>query len=205
MLERCTPRRIKHNRRSNYVEEFLVQWDPEECTLQEAQIQQAQGFVITKITSLDEGIPTPLLEAATATKRPRGRPRAADRPPPDTKCRVQFAPSPQGTTHIRTIRGGHEALETFLLKEKTQPELLHNHSTAPDAPHPSKTTETPAHRRIQSIDPLLRPRIHPPNGAPHRPHLLGPHVECTQTSFKSSRRKGTLTGTLSPKRDHTSP
>ncbi len=134
MLERCTPRRIKHNRRSTYVEEFLVQWDPEECTLQEAQTQQEQGFVITKITSLDEEIPTPLLEAATATKRPIGRPRVADRPPPVTKCRVQFAPSPQGTTHIRTIRGGHEALETFLLNEKTQTELPHEHIIEPDAP-----------------------------------------------------------------------
>jgi hypothetical protein len=53
VLERCTPRSIKHNKSSTYVEEFLVQWDPEDCTLQEAPIQQAQGFVITSITSLD--------------------------------------------------------------------------------------------------------------------------------------------------------
>jgi len=39
VLERCTPRRIKHNRRSTFVEEFLVQWDPEDCTLQETQTQ----------------------------------------------------------------------------------------------------------------------------------------------------------------------
>ena len=38
VLARCTPRRITHNKRSTYVEEFLVQWDPEECTLLEAQI-----------------------------------------------------------------------------------------------------------------------------------------------------------------------
>ena len=66
ILERCTPRRITHNKNSTYVEEFLVQWDPEYCTLHEAQIQQAQGFVITSITSLEEGVPTPLIEAATA-------------------------------------------------------------------------------------------------------------------------------------------
>jgi hypothetical protein len=36
VLAKCTPHRIKHNRRSTYVEEFLVQWDPEECTLREA-------------------------------------------------------------------------------------------------------------------------------------------------------------------------
>jgi len=38
VLERCTPRRIKHNRRSTFVEKFLVQWDPKaDCNLQEAQ------------------------------------------------------------------------------------------------------------------------------------------------------------------------
>ncbi len=59
-------------KRTLNVEGFVVQWDPEECTLQDAQTQQAQGFVITAITNLDEDVPTPLLEAATATKRPRG-------------------------------------------------------------------------------------------------------------------------------------
>ena len=37
VLARCTPRRINQANRSTYVEEFLVQWDPEECTLQDAQ------------------------------------------------------------------------------------------------------------------------------------------------------------------------
>ncbi len=103
------------------MEESLVQWDPEDCTLQEAQIQQAQGFIITSITSLEEGVPTPLIEAATATKRPRDRPKNSERLPPDTKCRVQFAPSPQGPTHIRTIRGGGAALDAFLLTETSRP------------------------------------------------------------------------------------
>jgi hypothetical protein len=80
-LARCTTRRIKHNRRSTYVEEFLVKWDPVDCTLQEAQQQQLRGFVITSVISLDERVLTTLLETATATKRPKGRPRAADRPP----------------------------------------------------------------------------------------------------------------------------
>ena len=88
------PRRIKHNKRSTFVEEFLGQWDPKDCTLQEAQTYQALGFIITEITILDAGVPTPLIHAATATKRPRDRPKTAERLPPDTKCRVQFAPSP---------------------------------------------------------------------------------------------------------------
>ncbi len=33
VLERCTPRRIKYNKDSTYVEESLVQWDPEDRTL----------------------------------------------------------------------------------------------------------------------------------------------------------------------------
>jgi hypothetical protein len=32
-MEKCPPRCIKHGTKSTYVEEFLVQWDPEECTL----------------------------------------------------------------------------------------------------------------------------------------------------------------------------
>ena len=103
ILARSTPRRIKHNKRSTYVEEFIVQWDPEDCTLHEDQQQQLQGFVITSITSLDNRVPTALLEPATATKRPTDRPKTADRPhltpnvgsnsPPPHKVRHTSAPS----------------------------------------------------------------------------------------------------------------
>jgi hypothetical protein len=103
------------------VEEFIIQRDPEDYTLQEAQIKQAQGFCITSITNLDAGVPTPLIQAATATKRPRDRPKNLERLPLDTKCSVQFAPSPQGPTHIRTIRGGEVVLDAFLLTETTRP------------------------------------------------------------------------------------
>ncbi len=88
VLERCPPRRISQNQKTTFVEEFMVRWDPEDCFLQEAKIHQAQGFVITSITSLDEGVPTPLLKAATAAKRPRDRPKVTGHPPPDTRCRV---------------------------------------------------------------------------------------------------------------------
>ena len=36
ILARRTPRRVKHNRWSTYVEEFSVQWDPKDCTLEKA-------------------------------------------------------------------------------------------------------------------------------------------------------------------------
>ena len=97
------------------MEEFIVQWDPKDCTLHEAQQQHLQGYVITSITILDDRVSTDLLETATAAKRPKGRPKKADRTPPDTRCRVQFTPSPQGPTHIRTIKGGEATLEAFLL------------------------------------------------------------------------------------------
>jgi hypothetical protein len=204
VLARCAPRHIKQDKLSTYVEEFLVRWDPEECTLQEAQTQQAQGFVITTITSLDADIPTPLLEAATATKRPKGRPRVSDRPSPDTKCRVQFAPSPQGPTHIRTIRGGHDALEAFLLAEKTQKGLPPDRTLEPCAPRPPPPAERPTHLKTQLGEPLLRPRSRPPRGAPSHPRPHGHHDVRTQTSSRSSRRKATLTETPPPKRVHMS-
>jgi len=39
VLEKCPPRSIKHGTKSIYMEKFLVQWDPQECTLHEAQQQ----------------------------------------------------------------------------------------------------------------------------------------------------------------------
>jgi len=35
VLKKCYPRRIKQVTNYTYVEEFLVQWDPEECTVHE--------------------------------------------------------------------------------------------------------------------------------------------------------------------------
>ncbi len=115
---------------------------------------------------MTKGSPHPsILEAATAAKRPRGRPKVNGRPPPDTQCRVQFAPSPHGTLHIRTIKGGAAALDAFLLAEKIhppEPPPGHTEPTGRDprdipgaesaAPHPKRKLSTPppqgpAHRR----------------------------------------------------------
>ena len=204
ILSRCTPRRIRTPQGSTLVEEFLVQWDPEDCTLQEALTQQAQGFVITSIHSLDEEIPTPLIQAATAAKRPRGRPREADRLPPETKCRVQFAPSPQGPNHIRTIRGGKEALDAFLLTEtkhtpepppsRNRPQAhtrgIQRHTT-PTPPRQPKRARTPPHPQHKcAVSPLHR-HVH--------------HAAHTRTYSKSSRRRVTRTETPSLIRDHTHP
>jgi hypothetical protein len=47
VLARAEPRKIKHNRRFTHVEEFVVQWGPEICTLDEAHEQYIMGFDIT--------------------------------------------------------------------------------------------------------------------------------------------------------------
>ncbi len=57
IMARAEPRRVEHNRRSTCVEEFLVQWGPEICTLDEAREQYTMGFDNVSITSLDDGVP----------------------------------------------------------------------------------------------------------------------------------------------------
>jgi hypothetical protein len=184
ILARSTPRRIHHNIWSAYVEEFIVQWDPEDCTLEEAQQQQMQGFVITSITSLDDGVPTALLEAATAAKRPRGRPGTADRPSPDTGCRVQFAPSPQGPAHIRTIKGGEAALEAFLLTETTATRTSPPRRQGRPNPPPPQT-ET-----------ILAPCAHiRPTAAAATPPSPGRPTAHTRTCSKYYLKKVTRIGT----------
>ena len=122
VLARAEPRRVKHNRRFTSVEEFLVQWGPENCTLEEAQEQYTLGFNIEAITSLDEEVPTEHLQPFVSVKRLTTQQRRRfPQPPPTTRCSVQFAPSAQGTAHILSIRGGSAALELFLATEPLPP------------------------------------------------------------------------------------
>ncbi len=187
------------------MEEILVQWDPENCTLQEAQMQQAQGFVITSITSLDVGVPTPLIQAATAIKRPRGRPKNSERLPPYTKCRVQFAPSPEGPTHIRTIRGGIAALDAFLLMETTRPPAPPPgpSEASPQATPPPRVARGCTHRPAQGGGQLHHPLSRPPGDRTLLPRRLSRPAERTQTCFKSSLRKETRTEMPPPAKDLT--
>jgi len=52
VLDRSKPRRVRHGRRSTWVEEFLVQWGPEHCTFGKALEPYYLGFDIESITSL---------------------------------------------------------------------------------------------------------------------------------------------------------
>ena len=46
ILARSEPRRVRHGRYKTWVEEYLVQWGPEHCTLGEALEQYYLGFDI---------------------------------------------------------------------------------------------------------------------------------------------------------------
>ena len=77
------------------MEEFLAQWEPEQCTLGDALEQYRLGFDITSITSLDDTVPSQVLQLFIASKRLTREQRHANRQPPlITNCIVQFALSP---------------------------------------------------------------------------------------------------------------
>ncbi len=89
ILARAEPRKVKHNRRFAYVEEFLVQWGPESRTLDEAQEQYTMGFNIVSITSLDDGVPTQDLQPFVSVKRLTTQQRRKyNQPPTATRCLV---------------------------------------------------------------------------------------------------------------------
>jgi hypothetical protein len=71
-------------------------------------------------TSLEDGVPSQALQPFVITKHPsREQRRALCMPPLSTPCLVLFAPSPQGPEHIRSIAGGAEALDAFLVASRT--------------------------------------------------------------------------------------
>jgi hypothetical protein len=127
ILARSEPRRIRHGRHKTWVEEYLVQWGPEHCTFGEALEQYYLGFDIESITSLDDSTRSQDLLPFVAKKRPtKAQRRSLRRPPLSTNCIVQFAPSPQGPLHIRSIAGGAHALEEFLTGETLSLSPLNN-------------------------------------------------------------------------------
>jgi hypothetical protein len=104
ILAHSEPRRVSHNRRSTWIDEFLIQWGPEHCTFGEALEQYSLGFDILSITNLEDGVPTQdLLQFVTAKRPTRAQRQEYRRPLFTTPCVVQFAPSPQGPLHIRSI------------------------------------------------------------------------------------------------------
>ena len=98
-------------------------------------------------------------------------------PPLTTTCLVQFAPSPQGTAHIRSIKGGSLALDTFLASEPSpppgrtdktpanaRPTHIKRSSAATAPPRPRKRSAT------QPPSPLRAPQARrPPPSSPARP------------------------------------
>ena len=58
ILARCESMRVCNNRRSTWVEEFVVQRGPETCTLEEELEQYRLGIDILSITNMDDKIPS---------------------------------------------------------------------------------------------------------------------------------------------------
>ncbi len=118
IMARAEPRRIKHGRKSTWVKEFLVRWEPETSTFGEILEQYRLGFNISSITSREETVSSHLLAPFASTKRlARTQRRAIGRPPLSTRCVVIYDPSPHGPNHIRSITGGAQALYFFLANE----------------------------------------------------------------------------------------
>ena len=115
MLVRFNPIRIRHGRRSTWVDKFLVRWEPETCIFGEALERYRLGRDITYIASLEDEAPSYILQPFISAKSPsREHRRAFRRPPLATTCIAQFGPSPQKQEHIRSIAGGTQALALFL-------------------------------------------------------------------------------------------
>jgi hypothetical protein len=84
----------------------------------EALEQYRLGFDIVSITSLVDRVPSHTLQPFVTAKRlDRAQQRALRRPPLTTLCIVQFAPSPEGPLHVRSIADGARTLYAFLAKE----------------------------------------------------------------------------------------
>jgi len=76
-----------HDRRSTWVEEVLIQWDPENCTFGDALEQYNLGFDIVSIIGLKNVVSSQNLLPFVAAKRPtREQRRSRKRPPLSTKC-----------------------------------------------------------------------------------------------------------------------
>jgi hypothetical protein len=135
------------------------------------------------ITSLDDTVPTQNLLPLVAAERPTSAQRRDFRRPPLTTIRVvQFAPSPQGPLHIRSIEGGPQALDTFLEREPLPPPTLPLRVGTSSRSTPikrSSSAQAPTRAKLRAATPSTSPPRgnhyggHPPSSPsrlPRRPH-----------------------------------
>jgi hypothetical protein len=137
------------------------------------------GFNIVSITSLDDKVPSMNLQLFVSVKRLTTHQRRMYKTPPlDTNCIVQFAPSPQGTAHIRFIAGGNLALDTFLatkpqpLPAQTGPFISSNSCLTPI--NQSSSAQAPTRTKSRSPNSPLSPQTgklprRAPPSSPARP------------------------------------
>ena len=106
---------------------------------------------------LESTVPSQDLLPFVAIKRPtKELRRSLRRPPLSTNCVVQFAPSPQGPLHIRSIAGGPEALDAFLEREPSaQTTLPTSVGTSPRSTpiKRSSSAQAPTRAKIRAAAP----------------------------------------------------
>ena len=166
--------------------------------LAEALEQYSLGFNIVSITSNDDRVPSTDLQPFVSKKRLTTQQRRKYRTPPlDTNCIVQFAPSPQGTAHIRSIKGGRLALDTFLPTEpqplQAQPGSLPTSSTRMTPIKRSSSAQARTRTKTSAPTPKLSPRQGSCPEGPHHPPRTSRHVAHNPTSSTQSRKRGTRT------------
>ena len=183
ILARSIPKRRKHGRRSTWLEEFLVRWEPETCTFGNTLEQYRLGFDILSITYLEENIPSHSLQPFVSEKRlNKVQRRTLRRPSLITRCTVQYAPSLQGPRHIHSIAGVAQALDSFLVIEmlslsstdtsaKVEPRPSHiKRSSLAQAPTRTKRGKHPySPERGETTE-------HTPPASP-APHPRRPHID----------------------------
>ena len=180
---RSEPKRIKHGRRSTWVEVILVRWEPEMCTFGDELDRYRLDFDIMSITSLEENIPSHSQHPLVSVKRLDWvHRRVLRRSPLTTRCTVHFAPSPQDSYHIRSIVGGAQALDAFLAAEALSSKALDTpFKFEPRSPHlkRSSSAQAPTHnKRCTHSSPP------PPNSLrggtrEQTPLFLGPPISVT--------------------------
>ena len=155
--------------------------------LAEALEQYSLGFNIVSITSNDDRVPSTDLQPFVSKKRLTTQQRRKYRTPPlDTNCIVQFAPSPQGTAHIRSIKGDILALDTFLATEpqppQAQPGSLPTSNTRITPIKWSLSAQSPTRTKISAPTPKLSPKTGKPSRRTPPPPRAANHVAHNPTS-----------------------
>ena len=124
------------------------------------------------------GSPLPaLIEAVPVWTCPSCRPATPHCPAPLQLCRVQWVPEWQGEKHIRSLKGGPDALNRFLARPPPHPQLPELHASPPTHQHHPEL-----HATLRPNTPPARKVAGSRRRAPTRPPRSPPPPEPTPLS-----------------------